>query len=234
MGMTGSTMWTSLFALILANLVPLAGALFRGWDVGQILGVYWLESGIVGFYTVLKMTMCRGDSGLEHRRLTRWKIRGPRQLTLSQERIRGIAFFTFCFGVSMFVHGMFLLFLALSRSKQGDSFADIMGTMLGVEGGLLLLLAVTLLVLSHGVSFLKNYIQREEYRTMTIEKVMRQPFNRILVMHVTLVGGGFAVSKMGESQALLAAMVLLKIGLDALQHLREHRAPSAEPQPAGA
>ena len=90
------------------------------------------------------------------------------------------------------------------------------------------------MVLSHGVSFLKNYIQREEYRTMTIEKVMRQPYNRILVMHITLVGGGFVVSKMGESQALLAAMVLLKIGLDAHQHLREHRATSAEPQPAGA
>ena len=34
-------------ALVLANLVPLAGVLFLGWDVWGILIIYWLENGIV-------------------------------------------------------------------------------------------------------------------------------------------------------------------------------------------
>ena len=45
----------ALVALVLANLIPLAGVLFLGWSVWQILIIYWLENGIVGFFNVLKM-----------------------------------------------------------------------------------------------------------------------------------------------------------------------------------
>ena len=34
-------------ALIIANLVPLVGVLWFGWDVWGILIIYWLENGIV-------------------------------------------------------------------------------------------------------------------------------------------------------------------------------------------
>ncbi len=38
-------------ALIVANLVPLAGVLLFGWDVMTILVLYWIENGIVGLST---------------------------------------------------------------------------------------------------------------------------------------------------------------------------------------
>ena len=40
-------------ALIVANAIPLVGALFLGWNVWMILVVYWLENGVVGFVNVL-------------------------------------------------------------------------------------------------------------------------------------------------------------------------------------
>ena len=35
-------------ALIVANVIPLFGVLFLGWNVWTILTIYWLENGVVG------------------------------------------------------------------------------------------------------------------------------------------------------------------------------------------
>ena len=45
----------SLLALIGANLIPLAGVFFFGWDVTLIVLLYWSENLIAGFYNILKM-----------------------------------------------------------------------------------------------------------------------------------------------------------------------------------
>lgn len=47
----------STLALIFANLVPLAGAAFLGWDMGNIMILYWAESAIIGVFNLLKMTV---------------------------------------------------------------------------------------------------------------------------------------------------------------------------------
>src|SRR5204863_10015123 len=44
-------------ALIGANLVPLAGVLFFGWDLSSVMVLFWAESGVIGFYTALKMAI---------------------------------------------------------------------------------------------------------------------------------------------------------------------------------
>lgn len=46
--------------LVLANLVPLVGVLILDWPAGSILYIYWLESGIVGVYNVLRMAFAQG------------------------------------------------------------------------------------------------------------------------------------------------------------------------------
>jgi hypothetical protein len=50
----------ALVALIVANLVPLVGVLWFGWNVWAILIIYWLENGIVGLFNVLKMGRASG------------------------------------------------------------------------------------------------------------------------------------------------------------------------------
>jgi len=46
--------------LVVTNLVPLAGALTLGWEVGTILYLYWLESVIVGGLNIVKMALAQG------------------------------------------------------------------------------------------------------------------------------------------------------------------------------
>ncbi|CAN5710513.1 hypothetical protein BH24CHL5_BH24CHL5_02140 [soil metagenome] len=46
--------------LIAANLVPLVGVVWFGWDVTTVLLAYWLENGIVGLLNVPKMLLAGG------------------------------------------------------------------------------------------------------------------------------------------------------------------------------
>src|SRR5439155_19053240 len=47
----------SALALLAANLVPLAGLLLRGWKLHEVIVLFWAESAVIGFYTLLKMAV---------------------------------------------------------------------------------------------------------------------------------------------------------------------------------
>lgn len=47
-------------SLIAANLVPIFGVLFMGWDVGSILLLYWIESLVIGILNIPKILMAKG------------------------------------------------------------------------------------------------------------------------------------------------------------------------------
>lgn len=51
-------------ALVAANLAPLAGVLFFSWDLGEVMLLYWLESAVIGLFTVLKLALSRSWSAL--------------------------------------------------------------------------------------------------------------------------------------------------------------------------
>ena len=78
----------ALVALVLANLVPLAGVLWFGWSIWTILTIYWVENGIVGFYNVLKMAAVSGIG-----------------------KLGVIPFFILHYGMFWLVHGIFILTL---------------------------------------------------------------------------------------------------------------------------
>ena len=84
--------YVSLVALITANLVPLGGVLFAGWDVSTIVLLYWTENLIVGFYNILRMATARVKNPAEH--LGKFFM---------------IPFFCVHYGGFCAVHGFFLL-----------------------------------------------------------------------------------------------------------------------------
>lgn len=41
--------------LVLTNLIPLAGYIWLGWELYDLMILYWLESAVVGLFTVARM-----------------------------------------------------------------------------------------------------------------------------------------------------------------------------------
>jgi hypothetical protein len=44
-------------ALVGANLIPLAGVLLLGWDLGAVMTLFWAENAVIGFYNLLKLAV---------------------------------------------------------------------------------------------------------------------------------------------------------------------------------
>jgi hypothetical protein len=201
-------------ALLLANLIPVFGVLFMDWDVGAIIVLYWAENLVIGFYTILKMLVAG-----------------------RQDAIGRILFFCLHYGGFCTVHGLFVLKLteyagiagmpATEPSWPGplivlEKFFNLISSVLAAapDEFIWVLLAM---ILSHGVSFLLLYIGQGEFRETTISKLMKAPYQRIAVLHITVIIGAFLVVKLKSPLGLLLALVALKTGMDIMLHNRSHR-----------
>ena len=195
---------------MLANLVPLFGVLYLGWDVGSIVVLYWAENLIIGGYTVLKM-LVTGAAG-----------------TLPL-----ILFFCLHYGGFCAVHGVFVLELTqfAGAAASAPSQQDWPGPLVLVQQLIAaspreFLWAILALLLSHGASFALLFLGQGEYRHSTPKQLMNAPYKRIVVLHIAVIAGGFLVVKMGSPLGLLIALVALKTGMDIMLHRRSHRAIS--------
>jgi hypothetical protein len=57
-------LYPSTLVLLAANLLPLAGVLFWGWDAFVLLVLYWMETAAIGFWTIARIaTAPRGSLG---------------------------------------------------------------------------------------------------------------------------------------------------------------------------
>jgi len=203
-------------ALIVANLIPLVGVLFLGWNVWAILMLYWLENGVIGVFNVLKILHAEGADDPN----TGPRLNGRPADTTARA---GVAtFFCVHYGIFWFVHGVFVLTLPVFSSISGDST----GLLEGLDA-LTLMFALGALILSHGISYRFNFIGRGEYRRATPSGQMFAPYGRLAILHVTIIFGALAVIFTGAPATAIAILVGLKVILDLGLHLAEHRPKGA-------
>jgi hypothetical protein len=132
-----------------------------------------------------------------------WRYRNDSQGVL------GIPLFCLHFGGFMIAHLVLL----------NSFFAPEEGPIMPVE---MLALPFMLLLVSHGISFFTHYIGKGEYRRARPGQLMAQPYLRVLAFHTVTVIGGFLVAWLGEPLVALLMLVVAKIVIDAIAHLREH------------
>ncbi len=185
----------SSLALIAANLLPLVGVLLLGWNIGELMLLFWAESAVIGFYNLLKMA-----------RVGKWAVLffGP--------------FFTGHFGGFMVVHLLFIYGFFINDPNAGTDIpvqqvlADFIALLPALSG----------FFISHGISYISNFIGRREYLGIDINAQMGQPYKRIVIMHVTIIFGGFLVMALGSTLPALLLIIGLKLSTDLYSHLQEH------------
>jgi hypothetical protein len=186
----------SAIALVIANLIPLVGVLLLGWDLGDIMVLYWVESGVIAFYTVLKIAIVGRLAAL---------VAAP--------------FFVGHFGG--FMAGHFLLIYALFIRCSRGGWAPGAGAELAAIFAPIWT-SIAALFISHGVSFFANFIQDREHEGATVSGLMTAPYNRIMVMHATLIFGGSIVLLIGMPTCPLGILLALKTAVDLHAHRKEH------------
>ncbi len=119
------------------------------------------------------------------------------------------------------VHGVFVFSLLGRDASVIENFPSLERGGAVFQGGTLLALAA--LVASHGVSFVRNYLLGREYRDTTVNDQMFSPYPRIVVLHVAILFGAFAIQALGSPVFLLVLLVIGENDHDLVLHRREHR-----------
>jgi hypothetical protein len=184
-------------ALIAANLVPLAGVLFFGWDLASVMVLFWAESAVVGFYTALKMAVVGKLAA-----------------------ILAVPFFIGHFGGFMAGHFLLIYSLFVRGVDAAGPAPGVREALLGIFTPLWTPLAG--LFISHGVSFVDNFLGRREYAGTTMKALMVAPYNRIVVMQLALIFGGWVILLLRNPVPALALLVVFKTVLDFTAHQKEH------------
>ena len=78
------------------------------------------------------------------------------------------------------------------------------------------------LVVSHGISFVANFLLGGERDELRLRQIMGSPYGRIVVLHIAVIFGAVAVTALGQPIAMLVVLTLLKVAVDVKLHLREH------------
>ena len=229
---------SSAIVLVAFNLIPLAGVLFWGWNVATLLVLYWVENGIVGILNVPKILLARGpvEPGVGALR-----INGR----VSTSNAGAAVFFLVHYGIFWVVHGIFVFslpafasfasggvgdgFFPLAPNELGGAFPGSVGAassagvrwpdMTAVAWGALGL------AISHGASFVMNYLGRREYLRVSPGRQMFAPYGRLVILHLAIILGAFVSLVIGSPVGALVVLVILKTVVDLALHLREHGVP---------
>jgi len=216
--------FVSLIFITAANSIPVIGVIFLKWNPFMILFIYWGESLIIGFFNLLKMFI---SGMIKNHKFFRSRFRETAGLC---------AFFTVHYGMFMLVHGIFifvfmLLSVSMDMKKSGGNFNPFTaagflfpGRMSAIDLLESEFTAVMALFISHAVSFYIYFIRTGEYNFTEAGTYMMRPYKRIVIMHMTIIFGAFALFISGFKSALfIIVWIGLKIFFDLKIHVSEIR-----------
>lgn len=190
--------------LVAANLSTVVGVFLLGWRAESILLTYWAENAVIGFFTVVKMGMARGEPAAGDV-VTLSSPKGVERKPATREIL--IPFFLLHFGLFMLAH---LFVLAASTGLIDEVLEK------GIYGITIDFTLLGLLFASHGTSFATNFVGRKELQAAPPSQFFFAPYPRVIIMHLAVMFSVFA----GLSVVVL---VLLKTLFDLAAHIFEHQ-----------
>lgn len=188
------------YLLIIANLIPVYGVWYEGWNASQIFLVYCLETVIIGLFNVIKMAC-----------VTLFiKPKDVWQNGSSSVLVSGfffIAFFIAHYGFFVFVQTQ--IFFSVSGIINDHSTFMVyreIPKVLGNEGRLLLFIFISYYTLHT----LFNFFLSGEYKIVSINQLMFQPYGRIFVQQFVVIVGSMFLT-FGASKIFILILALVKI-----------------------
>lgn len=192
--------WFSIsgISLLVANLVPAIGMLFWNWSIVDLLWLGWCEALVVAGYALLKIAMI--DRGL-------FLVRGP---------IVAIAFgfmVIFLMGLISMIQAELQHLLVAGGAETGsphlrDALRTVSPALIG-------------LVVSHGLSFVTNFVRQRQYRDASSEDIAIVVFGSILKLMAWLFVVALIVSIWGNALVLFVSLIAVKAILDFVLYLKE-------------
>jgi Family of unknown function (DUF6498) len=189
--------------LIAANLLPVYGVWFLGWNATEAFIVYALETIIVGLLTILKMTVITLV-----RKKDDWYANGS---PTRQSGIFFIVFFILHFGIFALVQTtMFSQSAGITPPGSGLFHFFFHWYDYVNKNILLMLLAFTL---TYIVRDFMPFMLHGNYKKQPLMMVMFQPYSRVFIQQFTVIIGSMLLS-LGLGKIFILVFALIKTGFE--------------------
>jgi hypothetical protein len=194
--------WFDLLLAVCTAVIIGYGVLVLGWSVLAVMALFWLENVVIGIFNVARMLI----TGV---RLGAIVFVGALAMA---------AFFTVHYGMFTAVHGVFVVMLfgtgelgreAMDSGLIGPVFHMLDRLLTDRDGWL----AIGAIVALHGASFAQWWGSSRAAPT-PLKELMRAPYGRIMILHVTLIAGGFLVQALRAPVAGALLLIALKLAYD--------------------
>ncbi len=192
-----------LLLLIGLNLVPLMGVLAWGWKSFDLIFLYWMENLIIGAFTVVRMLVRPYRHALD--------LAFPLFL---------VPFFCVHYGMFCMGHGIFVVSL-FGQTAVGEE--GLLTAALSVLSSPYMLAAVVALALIQVADWVRDARLRG-VGADGVKDLMVAPYRRIVVLHITILAGGFALTALNEPVAGLIILVIVKTASDVWHWRRDNQA----------
>ena len=188
------------WAAIIIDVIPVYAVMFLGWGAAPIVFLYWLENLVIGVMTIARMIASGIGKG----------IGGAAQLLFF------VPFFTVHYGMFCFGHGLFLLVLQSDDFSHlgptthiGEDYAGIVQHAGTAGPGMLTF--ITIIFAFNVFLFVWDYIGKREFLSAEPAEEMFAPYGRIMLLHVALFAGMFALINFGEPMLGVLLLILLRV-----------------------
>jgi hypothetical protein len=187
--------------LIVANLLPVYGVWFMSWNPKQVFIVYCLETIIIGFFTLVKLGTVSAIRKKEW-----WQNYRPATI------VPGIYFMIFfLLHYGLFVSVQTSLFLGITSMHEAHTPSIlhlIFHPRQYLSRDAWLLFCV--FVFSYGYENLFSFISKNEYRTRSFERIMFEPYIRIIIQQLVVMLGATCLA-FGSNRVFILVFALVKI-----------------------
>jgi hypothetical protein len=189
----------SVTSLLIANFIAIVLALYEGWDLQELMIIYWSQSVIIGYFSFRRMRDLKDFS-------TQGVSSNGVRLQPTEKTKRSMSFF-----FALHYGAFHLAYLAFMFTDGVESLWD---------DRLFLALCVAAFLVNHWYSYVEHR-QMDATRKPNIGTIMFFPYARILPMHLTIIAGG----AFGDASTPVLLLFLgLKTLADVIMHKIEHAA----------
>jgi hypothetical protein len=193
--------------LVLLNAIPVYGVFQWSWNSFDLIFLYWLENLVIGAFMILRMVARPYLHGVE--------LVMPLFL---------VPFFTFHYGMFCFVHGQFVISLFGNDLQPELAGMSLPGIIMPLVESRHLFWPLMGLLAYQLIDWVRDVSQRG-LGSDGIKELTTAPYRRIVVLHITIIGAGFAMVMLNEPLAGLILLIVFKTGMDVYNWNKdEHKA----------
>lgn len=157
---------------LISNLTPLIGVFLFDWSVFSLIFLYWMESFIIGFFAVLKMS--RAKNRLYWDTPTR-SVKEMTEDAFEKQKKLLIPFFFLHYGLFLSGYSWFLKELGENEPVQKISYA----------------LPILFLFMEHAFAYRTKFVGERKFEKSVPIGEMFAPYKRVLVLHGVVILGSF-------------------------------------------